>query len=518
MITNNLSNHLENKLPPQEDIEPARKRVLFIIKNERNQRYGILCLSAFLKKKDHVLDYVYANNNDNDLPKILEKIKNFRPDYVAISAMSGEIIFFLSMLKRIKEVYPEQYVIMGGPHTTYDKTIIENPLIDAICSGEGEEAFAEFLEKHPHGDYTSVKNFSFKLEDGTVKNNPLRPLVNINNLPIPDYDFFPRQTGDTIFTFASRNCVYRCTYCFNRDYADNYRSVGVKQIYSVMDVDNFIKMLKHLKKKYEGKFKYFYFNDDVFPIKKYWIEEFANRYPKEVGVPFHVGLNPVMIRENIIGLIRKAGCQSMNFAIESGDERIRNEVMLRPKVSNEQMIELSEIVRKHGIYIFTQNIMMSPTETLEEAKRTVELNIACKVNSASTSKFQPYPGTNMAKFAFDKGLVKKGNILEMLPENYHHESILIFDKKDEVGMSNLVKLFSFTVKFPIMKRLVYFLIRFEKLGKFFDRVDDQFWMTYTHRPRDTINGNNFFVELKLLLTFIKRLIFPLSKEQFIHYG
>lgn len=106
----------------------------------------------------------------------------------------------------------------------------------------------------------------------------------------------------------------------------------------------------------------------------------------------------------------------------------------------------------------------------------------------------------------------------MLPENYHHESILIFDKKDEVQMSNLVKLFSFTVKFPIMKGIVYFLIRFEKLGKFFDRVDDQFWMTYTHRPRDTINKNNFFVELKLLMTFIKRLILPLSKEKFIHYG
>ena len=45
--------------------------------------------------------------------------------------------------------------------------LLTNPLlkilyIDAICSGEGEEAFAEFLEKHPEGDFISVKNFSFK--------------------------------------------------------------------------------------------------------------------------------------------------------------------------------------------------------------------------------------------------------------------------------------------------------------------------------------------------------------------
>jgi hypothetical protein len=50
MSTENILNFTQ-KLPPQIDVEPARKRVLFIIKNERNQRYGILCLSAFLKKK-----------------------------------------------------------------------------------------------------------------------------------------------------------------------------------------------------------------------------------------------------------------------------------------------------------------------------------------------------------------------------------------------------------------------------------------------------------------------------------
>ena len=115
-------------------------------------------------------------------------------------------------------------------------------------------------------------------------------------------------------------------------------------------------------------------------------------------------------------------------------------------------------------------------------------------------------------------MVKEGNILEMLPENYHHVSILKFDKKDENGMNNLVKLFSFTIKFPIMKNLVYFLVRYKSLKKLFGRIDDQFWMTYTHRPSDTIVNNNLWMEFKLLMLFIKRLIIPLSKEKFIHYG
>jgi hypothetical protein len=114
--------------------------------------------------------------------------------------------------------------------------------------------------------------------------------------------------------------------------------------------------------------------------------------------------------------------------------------------------------------------------------------------------------------------VQQGNILEMLPENYHHVSILKFDKKDEIGMSNLVKLFSFTVKFPVMKNLVYALLPYKSLEKFFQRIDDQFWMTYTHRPRTTIFHNNLWTELKLLMLFIKRLIIPLLKEKFIHFG
>ena len=38
------------------------KKILFLIKNERNQRYGILALAAYLKEKGYILDYVFANN------------------------------------------------------------------------------------------------------------------------------------------------------------------------------------------------------------------------------------------------------------------------------------------------------------------------------------------------------------------------------------------------------------------------------------------------------------------------
>jgi radical SAM superfamily enzyme YgiQ (UPF0313 family) len=488
------------------------KKILFLIKNIRDQRYGILCLAAYLKERGHVLDYVHVNNEEC-VSNVLKKIEGFQPDYLAITAMSGEIKFLLSLVKEIKAVHPNLYTVLGGPHATFSPEIIEHPLIDAICRAEGEEAFAEFLEKHPSGDYHSVRNFSFK-RNGNVVHNPLRPSCDINALPTPDYDFIPRQVSEKIIVFVSRGCVFNCAYCFNKEYKEMYKNHGHGQPYRYMSVERAIKEVKTLKEKYCGEFKYFYFQDDVFPTKMEWLAEFSERYPEEIGIPFHVGLNPALIKESAITLLKKAGCFSMNLAIESGSERIRK-IMNRQQMGNGELIRACRIVRKCGIYIDTQNIIMSPTETLDEAKQTLELNIACKVNNGVVGKYQPYPGTRMAKFAIKQGLVDEDDIMARLPENYHWESILKFDKKEAVQMDNLLHLFSFIIKYPFLKRLVYAILPF-KWDWLFHRIDNQFWMTHTHRGMESIYRRNLLEDICTHILFAKRLFFPKGKQTFIY--
>ncbi len=412
------------------------KRILFLVKNIRDQRYGLLCLAAYLKQEGHIVDYVHTKSKSN-LDEIFVKIEEFRPDYLAITAMSGEIKFFLELLKNIRKTHPNLYVVLGGPHVTFSPEIIENPLIDAVCRGEGEEAFADFLGKHPDDDYLSVRNFSFK-NGNEIIHNPLRPLLDINKLPTPDFDLIRRQVSEKIVLFISRSCIFNCAYCFNKKYRQMYKAAGHGNTYRYMTVDRALQELKCLKDRYAGQFRFFYFQDDVFPTKLEWLIEFSERYPREIGIPFHVGMNPALIKEPAIKLLKKAGCFSMNLAIESGCERIRG-IMNRPSMSNEEIVKACRIVKKYGIYTDTQNIIMSPTETITEAKQTLELNIACKVNNGVLGKFQPYPGTEMAKFAIEQGLVDEKNLLDRLPENYHWESLLKFDEKRAVEMDNLLQ-------------------------------------------------------------------------------
>ena len=503
-------------------------RILFLTKNIRDQRYGLLALAAYLKERGHTLDYIKVSDNTdvallgseagvgdlgpaNTASNVLAKIEEFKPDYLGVTAMTGEMRFLITVLEEVKSVFPELYVVLGGPHATFcAETAVKHHCVDAICRGEGEEAFAEFLEKHPHGEFGSVKNFGF-VHDGEIVINPLRPLAEMNDLPIPDYDFIPRTVMEKFVVFASRNCPYACTYCFNREYRRLYKEIGQVKVYNTMSVDRFMSELKYLADNYE--FEYFYFQDDVFPIAREWLDEFSERYPVEIGKPFHVGLNPVMIREDVVVKLKKAGLRSLNMAIESGSPRVRREIMDRPPATNEEIIEVSQLLKKHGNYINTQNIIMSPTETLEEAKQTLELNIACGVDNAVIGKFQPYPGTRMGKYAEELGLVDSETILEKLPENYHWESILDFPEEIAIQMDNLVHMFSFTVRYPFMKPIVYKLLPY-RWDWLFHRIDDQFWMTQTHRTMQSVLRRKWWTELKITSLFLWRMLFPAKKQPF----
>ena len=41
-------------------------------------------------------------------------------------------MFYLTILKKIKEIYPDKYVVMGGPHPTFDKSITSKPGLPII--------------------------------------------------------------------------------------------------------------------------------------------------------------------------------------------------------------------------------------------------------------------------------------------------------------------------------------------------------------------------------------------------
>ena len=141
---------------------------------------GLMQLIAIAKKLGH--QCYFAAYKDKKFFSLFKKIK---PDMVAISIMSISDRSSKEIIKKIKRYNPDTFVLVGGPHPTYYPDFIKNSLADAICVGEGDEAFADILQA-----LTRNKSIQ-KIANIYTRNsqNPPRPLVeNLDKLPFPDRD------------------------------------------------------------------------------------------------------------------------------------------------------------------------------------------------------------------------------------------------------------------------------------------------------------------------------------------
>ena len=151
------------------------------------------------------------------------KVLDFNPDLILVSVLESTYFLALELLNSVPKNKRNYKTLFGGVFATYasDK-VIKNNLVDYICRGEGEDALMEFLNLLISGGrIDNVRNFTVK-HDGQIYNNALRPPVNIDDVPIPDWDLFepgslyrPMQgkIWRAVGLETQRGCPYTCTFC-----------------------------------------------------------------------------------------------------------------------------------------------------------------------------------------------------------------------------------------------------------------------------------------------------------------
>jgi len=201
------------------------------------------------------------------------------------------------------------------------------------------------------------------------------------------------------------------------------------------------------------------FHDDIFGADSDWLIEFAERYPEEIRLPFLCYSRPDKIDENYCQQLKKAGCYAVCIAIECGSEDIRNSILNR-NITDEQIKRACKILKKFGLRIYTLNMIGLPKESDKEILQTIELNQTIKSDFADASIFQPYPGTEIAKYCKNNGyLDEKSEFFE----SQYSTSVLNFESNFKKRIFVYHKLFSIVVDFPFLKRLLNLLFKRKKL-------------------------------------------------------
>ncbi|MCS7040827.1 MAG: cobalamin-dependent protein, partial [Caldilineales bacterium] len=126
------------------------------------------------------------------LAEEVQDVVDFKPDLVAFTSMTTSYASVEEAAAMLKEALGVTIVI-GGPHaTTLPDLTLENPNIDFLVYGEGEEVFRDFLRALEAGDtnWGKIKGLWYK-EDGHIVSGGERPLIkDLDALPYPARHLF----------------------------------------------------------------------------------------------------------------------------------------------------------------------------------------------------------------------------------------------------------------------------------------------------------------------------------------
>jgi len=418
-------------------------KILFIHRYNFFTPIGIMSLSAVLKNNGHscyFIDLAFCRN-------IIKEISAVQPEIIAYSINIGNYKYYYKLNLKLKKHF-QFFSIFGGTHPTLNPDFISLKGVDSICIGEGEFAFLELADKmQAHLDYTKVENIWVKVNDVVYKNIN-RPLIgDLDLLPFPDRDLIYKyevyKRSHTKWVLASRGCIYNCSYCYNSAINKITKSNSIRS----RSADNVISELLVIKQNFSP--KKIHFIDDILNYDQQWIIDFLIKYKEKIKIPFIAIIRLNLINENIVKLLKVAGCYLVECGIETGNEAFREKVLNR-HMTNEKIIEACNLLKKYGIKILSLNILGLPDETVDMARETLALNKTCHVDYASSSIFQPYPGTELAKYALSKEYYN--DQIQSIRNNWYTKGS---DLK-MIGISQIVRshyLMNIFVKIPVLFRI-----------------------------------------------------------------
>ena len=323
-----------------------------------------------------------------DFPKTFDVfrdlIKKNQFDLIGLGFMSHHWDIYVELSKIIRETLPNCKIIAGGVHAWHVSQSDTLEHSDYVCAAEGEELYSQLVDHlslKPHVSPICIPGLIEKHE-GKKVHTPVKPYMPIEDIPFPAYGDKKTYSIRSInkdkpilinkdslldhhwgFVHIGRGCVFKCTFCINAIHKDptvRLRSVDkvIAEIKEMLSVCKNIRLL--------------FFEDEIFPVRGNFLKEFCEKYKKHINIPFSVSLYPHMLNEEKIKILKSAGLVEITMGLQSGSQRIRNDIYDR-KDRNEIILKEKTLLSKYNVMMYYDIIIRNPWETEKDLDEALDL-------------------------------------------------------------------------------------------------------------------------------------------------
>ncbi len=373
---------------------------------------GLTYIAAVLEKEGHTIKIIDMNEkklNDDDLRAELKK----NVDVVGITGMITEYQKILKIVDIAKNGFSDRSVILGGPiATTIPKELLKQSQIDFIVMGEGEKTTPALIHAIEHGsDISDIRGIAYKIGKQAIINEPAIPIGNLDTIPFPARHLldmskyiknhfeiygFNIEGYDKIRStnlISSRGCPYDCTFCFKDMWGYKWRGRSAENVIAEMELLNETHNVNG-----------FFFNDDTFILDKKRIFRFASLLKKSgLDVVWSCNGRVNLMQKDMLKAMRDAGCVSIAYGIESGNQSILDS--MKKNITLSQTKNVVEWTKELGIKVSGCFMIGMLGETKETIMDTINFAKELDLNFYGYSITTPLPGTELYRKSMISGLI-----------------------------------------------------------------------------------------------------------------
>ena len=348
---------------------------------------GLGWINATLRDAGH--DSSLANLSRRTWADAESLLRRERPALVGITLYTFNRHQGLKLASIAKRLNPDCTVIVGGPHATHmAPSILEHyPDVDAVGLGEGEATMLEVAGAISRGrPLGGVAGLMLRDASGSpVATRPRATIADLDRLPFPAAHYQGHHLdpqAEASFIITSRGCPARCTFCNTPDFwGTRMRFRGPESM---------IEEIKHLKERLG--IVYVSIRDDTFTVHKRRVIEFCRRLIDErLDIMWNCQSRVNAIDEERLAWMRRAGCDHIQYGIESGSPRLLRR--LAKDITPDEIRQAARTTRKVGLTLSIYLISGIPGEASEDFDATRRLLEEIQPHDGIVAPLAVFPGT-----------------------------------------------------------------------------------------------------------------------------